>query len=105
MITVLEHFLLQTVCVAVVMDSQYVYDGLRGSAFRWHTAGWVGQSGPVCNADLWIRALDLVDRVSATGQWLRVPITRVPSHTDIPGNERADVLAEEGRVSSPLYHR
>ena len=28
----------------------------------------------------------------------------MPSHTDIPGNERADVLAEEGRVSSPLYH-
>ena len=74
-------------------------DGLRGSAFRWRTAGWVGQSGPVCNVDLWIRALDLVDRVSATVKWLRVP-----SHTDIPGNERAHVLAEEGRVSSPLYH-
>ena len=28
---------------------------------------------------------------------------RVPSHTAIPGNERADALAEEGRVSSPLY--
>ena len=42
-ITVLEHFLLETVCVVVVMDSQYVYDGLRGSAFRWSTAGWVGQ--------------------------------------------------------------
>ena len=81
------------------MDSQYVYDGLRGLVFKWHTIGWVGQSGPVCNVDLWIRALDLVDRVSATVKWLRVP-----SHTDIPSNERADVLAEEGRVSSPRYH-
>ena len=98
-ITVFEHFLLQTVRLVVVMDSQYVYDGLRGSAFRWRTTGWVGQSGPVCNVDLWIRARDLVDRVSATVKWLRVP-----SHTDIPGNERADVLAEEDRVSSPLYH-
>ena len=98
-ITVLEHLLLQTVPLAVVMDSQYVYDGLRGSAFRWRTAGWVGQLGPVCNVNLWITALDLVDRVSATVEWLRVP-----SHTDIPGNERVDVLAEEGRVSSPLYH-
>ena len=53
----------------------------------------------MCNVDLWIRALDLVDRVSATVKWLRVP-----SHTDIRGNERADVLAEEGRVRSPLYH-
>ena len=98
-ITVLEHFLHQQVRLAVVMDSQYVYDGLRGSAFRWRTAGWVGQSGPVCNVDLWIRALDLVDQVSATVKWIRVP-----KHTDIPGNERADVLADEGRVSSPLYH-
>ena len=98
-ITVLEHFLEQQVRLAVVMDSHYVYDGLRGSAFRWRTASWVGHSGPVCNVDLWIRALDLVDKVSAIVKWVRVP-----SHTDIPGNERADVLAEEGRVSSPLYH-
>ena len=42
---------------------------------------------------------DLVDTVSATVDWLRVP-----SHTDIPQNERADALAAEGRVSSPLYH-
>ena len=96
-IAVLEHFLLETVRLVVVMDSQYVYDSLWGLAFRWRTAGWVGQSSPVCNVDLWIRVLDLVDRVSATVKWLRVP-----SHTDIPGNERADVLAEEGRVSSPL---
>ena len=33
-ITVLEHFLLQTVRLGVVMDSQSVYDGMRGSAFR-----------------------------------------------------------------------
>ena len=39
----------------------------------------------------------LVDRVSATIKWIRVP-----SHTDIPGNERADVLAEEGGKLAPL---
>ena len=99
MITALDHFILQTMCLAVVMDSQYVYNGLRGLAFRWPTAGWVPPSGPVCNVDLWIRALDLVDTVSATVKWIWVP-----SHTDILGNERADVLAEEGRVSLPLYH-
>ena len=81
------------------MDSQYVYDGLKGAAFRWRAAGWVGQSGPVCNVDLWIQLLELLDNVHATVRWLRVP-----SHTNIPGNERADGLAEEGRISSPLYH-
>ena len=83
----------------VITDSQYVYDGLNGAAFRWRAAGWVGQSGPMCNVDLWITLLDLVDTALPTIRWLRVP-----SHTDIPGNERADGLAEEGGVSSPLYH-
>ena len=35
-ITVFEHFVLQTVCLAVVLDSQYVYDG---TWFGWRTAG------------------------------------------------------------------
>ena len=52
-----------------------------------------GQSGPVCNVDLWIVLVDLVDSITSTVQWLRVP-----SYTDIPGNEREDRLAEEGRV-------
>ena len=66
MITVLEHFLLEAVRLAVAMDSQHVYDGLRGAVFKWHTAGWVGQSRLVCNVDLWSRALDLVDRGGAS---------------------------------------
>ena len=60
-------------------------------------SGWVGQAGPVCTIDLWITLLDLVDSITATVRW------QVPSHTDILGNERANVLAEEGRVRSP-YH-
>ena len=48
----------------------------------WRPAGWVGQSGPVCNVDLWIVLLELVDSVVPTVRWLRVP-----SHSNIPGNE------------------
>ena len=81
------------------MDSQYVYDGLKGSAFRWRASGWVGQTGPVCNVDLRMVFLNLVDNITPTVRW-----RWVPSHTDIPGNERADSRAEEGRVSSLLYH-
>ena len=89
------------------MDSQYVYDGLKGAAFRWRAAGWVGQSGPVCNVDLWIQLLELVDTHTHTHSgypYTTIRWLRVPSHTDIPGNERADGLAEEGRIGSPLYH-
>ena len=55
-------------------------------------------AGPICIVDLRITMLQLVDSVTPTIRWLCVP-----SHTAIPGNERADALAEEGRVSSPLY--
>ena len=33
-ITVLEYFKCQDMRLAVVMDSQYVYDGLKGAAFH-----------------------------------------------------------------------
>ena len=87
-ITVLEHFKSLHINLVVVMDSQYVYDGLKGAAFRWRAAGWVGHSGPVCNMDLWIT---LVDSVSHTVRWLRVP-----SHTNIPGNELMSWQKREG---------
>ena len=64
-----------------------------------------------------VRMVDCVQvsvvAVCACGNWLYgvaaylcvvdMAAATYPSHIDIPGNERADVLAEEGRVSSPLY--
>ena len=81
-ITVLQHFKSDDIKLVIVTDSRYVYDGLKGSAFRWREAGWVGPSGPVCNVDLWMEPLGLVDTVSPTLRWLRVL-----SHTNILGNE------------------
>ena len=52
------------------MDSQYVYDGLKGLAFCWRASGWVGQSGPVCNVDLWVALRDQVARITPTVRWL-----------------------------------
>ena len=50
----------------------------------------------VCtNVDLWIALMNLLDNTQVSWEW--------PSHVDIPGNERADKLAAQGRNSSPLY--
>ena len=57
----------------------------------------MGQPGPVCNVDLWIVLLGLVDNVEATN-------LVAPSHTNILGNERVDTLAEQGRIGSLLCH-
>ena len=42
--------------------------------------------------------MTLLDSTLAVWDWIKVP-----SHVDIPGNERVDKLAEQGKVSSPLY--
>ena len=38
--------------VVVATDSQYAYDGLTGSAYRWRNAGWVNKQGPVASVHL-----------------------------------------------------
>ena len=85
---------------AIATDSQYAYDGVTGSAYRWRERGWVNRCGPVANVDLCIRLLFLIDSATMRLRWIKVP-----SHTIavIEGNRHADHLAEVGRSSSPLY--
>ena len=59
---------------------------------QWYRHRWKGAPGPVGHADLWSKIHFLV---TAHGDTLS--FQRVPSHTDIKGNEEADRLAEEGR--------
>ena len=70
-------------------------------AWRWRSAGWVNKQGPVSNVDLWIRLLQLIDFSTLTIRWVKVP-----SHTVVVlgGNSRADKLAEQGCLGSPIYH-
>ena len=99
-IRLLEHTQGAAGKLAIATDSQYAYDGVTGSAYRWRERGWVNKCGPVANVDLWIQLLSLID--SAT---MRLRLIKVPSHTVaiIAGNRHADHLAEVGRFSSPLY--
>ena len=63
---------------------------------KWHRHGWKGASGPIGHADLWSKVHFLVKAHGDTlsFQW-------VPSHTEFPGNEEADKLAEQGREKHP----
>ena len=79
-------------------DSSYVHSGLQGNAMRWRANGWVSPQGPVTNVDLWIDLMQVLDVSLAQFCWVKVP-----SHTDIAGNDRADALASAGRLASPLY--
>lgn len=73
-------------------DSQYLRDGIT----RWHV-GWVRKNwrnaagDPVKNMDLWRRILDAAKPHYIEWIWVR-------GHAGDTMNERADVLATEGRI-------
>jgi ribonuclease HI len=73
-------------------DSQYLRDGIT----RWHV-GWVRKNwrnaagDPVKNMDLWRRILDAAKPHDIEWIWVR-------GHAGDTMNERADVLATEGRI-------
>lgn len=76
--------------VTVFTDSEYVRRGIDEWLANWKSRGWKTASRkPVKNQDLW-QALDqaVADHV-VTWRWVK-------GHAGIPGNERADELANRG---------
>ena len=65
-ICLLEYVHGRTGNLATATDSQYVYDSVTGSAYKWRNMGWVNSQGPVANVDLWITLLRLIDDATMT---------------------------------------
>ena len=78
-------------------DSTYVLDGVAGKAYTWRRLQWCLPTGPVPNSDLWEALLFAIDMAQHIIQW-----AWSPSHQGIPGNERADAVAEKGRQGHPF---
>ena len=76
--------------VEIYTDSQYVKNGIETWIHGWKRNGWkTADRKPVKNADLW-RELDaLAAQHDIKWHWVK-------GHTDDPGNERADALANRG---------
>ena len=75
--------------VELYTDSQYLQKGMTEWIHGWKRRRWrKADNTPVKNADLW-QALDSeVGRHQVSWHWVR-------GHSDNPGNERADALANE----------
>ena len=78
-------------------DSTYVLDGVAGKAYMWRRMQWCPPTILVPNSDLWEALLLAIDRTQHIIRWAWTPL-----HQGIPGNERADALAEKGRQDHPL---
>lgn len=76
--------------VIVHTDSQYVQKGMQEWLANWKRRGWrTADKKPVRNADLWQELDALVSRHELEWKWVR-------GHAGDPGNERADLLANQG---------
>ena len=73
--------------VCIYIDSTYVKENFQGRLERWQGNGWQTANGkPVRNRDLWEELSTEVDR--RVVEWVKVP-----GHTGVPLNDRADRLA------------
>ena len=84
--------------MALCADSASVFLGAKGAARWWKINGWKGSSGPVSNVPLWQELLGHLDETFQQLKWVKLP-----SHVNSVGNEKANTLANKGRVKNPLY--
>ena len=74
----------------IYTDSVYVRDGITSWIHNWKRNGWKNaKKQPVKNDDLW-RQLDALMAIH------NVELQWVKGHAGIPGNEKADELANKG---------
>ena len=80
--------------VEILSDSQYVVNAVTKWRFGWRKRGWKkGRNKALPSADLWAEIDPLAERLSFELRWTR-------GHAGHAGNERADQLAEQARMSA-----
>lgn len=86
--------------IQLCSDSAYVLDGIQKWLPSWRRSNWLTKAGtPVANQTLWQQLDALVQQKQRTS-----PITwiHLPGHAGIPGNERADQIAEGFAAQKPV---
>ena len=84
--------------VRLYLDSKYVLQGITEWIHGWKARGWrTASKEPVKNVELWQR----LDALVATGGH-QIDWRWVKGHAGVPGNERADALANKGVASLGL---
>ena len=89
-IRALEEVKRRDIQIEVYSDSAYIVNCINQKWYKkWQLNGWkTSKKEPVENKDLWLRLLELLDRLPVT-------FTKVKGHANIELNERADFLAKK----------
>lgn len=83
--------------VTLYSDSRYVVDAIQKNwAKSWKARGWVkADKQPAVNADLWDRALKVLEKHKVTLRWVK-------GHASNEGNNRCDQIAVAASKSGAL---
>ena len=76
--------------IELFTDSNYLRQGITEWIHKWKLNNWrTAAKKPVANRDLWIEISDLNEKMDVQWNWVK-------GHAGVPGNERADQLANIG---------
>ena len=76
--------------ITLYTDSKYVMDGITKWLHNWKKKGWMtSNKKPVKNKDLWQVLEESISKHNIEWRWVK-------GHAGIPGNEKADELANQG---------
>ena len=76
--------------ITLYTDSKYVMDGITKWLPNWKKKGWMtSNKKPVKNKDLWQVLEESISKHNIEWRWVK-------GHAGIPGNEKADELANQG---------
>lgn len=85
--------------ITLISDSKYVVDGIRVWLPGWKARGWKNSDKKTPDhLDLWLLVDAQLQLKDVTPMWVR-------GHTGVPGNERADALANLGAAGQRVEKR
>lgn len=88
-IKALESLKSKDIAVDLYTDSKYVIQGINDWIGGWKLKGWkTANKKPVKNVELWKQLDELNQAFQVTWYWVK-------GHSDDPGNDMADLLANE----------
>lgn len=87
----------ETVTLNLCTDSAYIYNCYKDKWYeKWETNGWLNSKGkPVANQDLW-------EIIIENFKSPEIVLMKVKGHDGVPGNEKADELANAGAEKKTL---